>query len=88
VKEYLKAGPGAFSFSDLAKENQDIFLNLLIDNYEYTDSNLKTLIYEFRCSLDSDDYSDSNRLFFEIASSIDASFNSIGKKLFMEPYKF
>lgn len=87
-KEYLKAGPGAFYFTDLSDEKQKFFQNILIDNYEYTDSALKTLIYEFRCAIFSGDTNDINRTFFEIATSIDKTFDKISKKLFLEPHKF
>ena len=87
-KEYLRQGPGAFCFTDLSKETQKRFLDILIDNYEYTDSELKTLIYEFRCAIASEDINDTNKLFFKIACSIDKSFNQIGKKLFLKPHKF
>lgn len=87
-KEYLRNGPGAFRFTDLSKESQKKFLDILIDNYEYTDSNLKTLIYEFRCAIVSEDTDAENHIFFKIASSIDISFNQIGKKLFLKPHKF
>ena len=88
VKEYLKAGPGAFCFTDLSDEKQKIFQNMLLDNYEYTDSALKTLIYEFRCALSCGDTNDVNRIFFEIATSINKTFDKTSKKLFMEPHKF
>lgn len=87
-KEYLKAGPGAFLFTDLSDEKQKIFQNMLIDNYEYTDSALKTLIYEFRCAIFSGDTDDVNRIFFEIATSINKTFDKTSKKLFLEPHKF
>lgn len=87
-KEYLRNGPGAFCFTDLSNESQKIFLEILIDNYEYTDSDLKTLIYEFRCAIASEDADAANHIFFKIASSIDKSFNQIGKKLFLKPHKF
>lgn len=87
-KEYLRNGPGAFCFTDLSKESQQNFLDILIDNYEYTDSDLKTLIYEFRCAIAFENADAANHIFFKIASSIDNSFNQIGKKLFLKPHKF
>lgn len=87
-KQYLKTCTGAFHFCDLPNEEQELFLTILYDNYEYTDSKLKNLIYEFNSSYRGNniDIEATNLKFHEIACHISDEFDKIGKKLFFEPH--
>lgn len=88
-KLYLKVCTGAFYFTDLPIDIQEQFLSILYNNYEYTDSKLKNLIYEFRCNYYGNDIDIevANLKFYEIASQISSQFHKLGNKLYFEGYK-
>lgn len=87
-KLYLKTCTGAFYFTDLPLDVQEQFLLIMYDNYEYTDSKLKNLIYDFRCNYygNNIDTEVANLKFHEIAVQISTHFNELGEKLYFEPY--
>lgn len=87
-KLYIKTSKGAFYFTDLPLEVQEKFISILYDNYEYTSSKLKNLIYEFKCNYygEDQDIETANLKFHEIACEISDQFNEIGKKLYYDPY--
>lgn len=81
---------GAFHFSDLDPQLQREFFELLFNNYEYADSELKELLMRFKWAYDTpgSDTDDANKCFFLIEKRIDSIFNVLSKKLFLEPYSF
>ena len=87
-KLYLKNSKGAFYFTDLPPTVQEQFISILYDNYEYTNSKLKNLIYEFKCCYygDEKDIKTANLKFHEIACEMSDQFNEIGKKLYFDGY--
>nr|WP_314460670.1 hypothetical protein [uncultured Clostridium sp.] len=85
---YVKICTGAFYFTDMPISTQEEFLTILYDNYEYTDSKLKNLIYEFNCNYRGNDIDieTANLKFYEIACRISEQFDKLSKKLFFEPH--
>lgn len=79
---------GAHTFSGLNRQLQREFFELLLNNYEYADSELKELIFRFKCTYDNSetDMDEADQYFFLIEKRIDQIFNTISKKLFYEPY--
>lgn len=80
---------GAFLFSDFDMSMQKQFFDLLFNNYEYADSELKELLLRFKWVYDtpsSKDVDESNKCFFLIAQHISSVFNIFCKKLFLDPY--
>ena len=80
---------GAFEFFDLEPSLQRQFFELLFNNYEYADGELKELLLRFKWVYDtpsSKDGKDSNKCFFLIQQRIDTVFNSLCRSMFLEPY--
>ncbi|UWO83159.1 hypothetical protein NQ487_20025 [Hungatella hathewayi] len=79
---------GAFNFSDLEPELQKQFFELLFNNYEYADAELKELLMRFKWEYDcpGGNIEDANKFFFMIECRISVVFNVLSKKLFLEPY--
>ena len=80
---------GAFQFSDLAPDLQRQFFELLFNNYEYADSELKELLLRFKWVYDTPsakDTDEADKCFFLIEQRISLIFNVLCKELFLEPY--
>ena len=80
---------GAFQFSDLAPDLQRQFFELLFNNYEYADSELKELLLRFKWVYDvsaAKDIEEADKCFFLIEQRISLVFNVLCRKLFFEPY--
>lgn len=80
---------GAFHFSELEPSLQRQFFELLFNNYEYADSELKELLLRFKWLYDTPaakDVEEADKCFFLIEQRIWAVFNALCKKLFYEPY--
>lgn len=80
---------GAFQFSDLEPLLQRQFFELLFNNYEYADSELKELLLRFKWVYDTPlvkDADEADKCFFLIEQRIDTVFNVLSKELFLEPY--
>ncbi|MCM1326932.1 MAG: hypothetical protein NC094_09065 [Bacteroidales bacterium] len=80
---------GAFQFSELDPSLQRQFFELLFNNYEYADSELKALLLQFKWTYDTpsaEDVADADRHFFLIEERITTVFNVLCKDLFLEPY--
>ena len=79
---------GAFHFSKLDPDLQRKFFELLFNNYEYADSELKELLMRFKWTYDTPgaDMEEADRHFFMIENRISQIFGMLSKKLFLEPY--
>lgn len=80
---------GAFQFSELDPNLQRQFFELLFNNYEYADSELKELLLRFKWVYDTPaakDTEDTDKCFFMIEQRISLVFNVLCKELFLEPY--
>ncbi len=80
---------GAFRFSELDPVLQRQFFELLFNNYEYADSELKELLLRFKWLYDTPtakDTEEANKCFFMIEQRISLIFNVLSKQLFLEPY--
>ncbi len=80
---------GAFQFSDLDPALQRQFFELLFNNYEYADSELKELLLRFKWVYDipaAKDIEEADKCFFMIEQRISLVFNILSKELFLEPY--
>lgn len=80
---------GAFQFSELDPSLQRQFFELLFNNYEYADSELKELLLRFKWVYDTPGAKDieaANKYFFMIEQRISLVFNVLCKELFLEPY--
>ena len=80
---------GAFQFSDLAPDLQRQFFELLFNNYEYADSELKELLLRFKWVYDvpaAKDIEEADKCFLLIEQRISLVFDVLCKKLFLEPY--
>ena len=79
---------GAFHFSKLDPDLQRKFFELLFNNYEYADSELKELLMRFKWTYDTPgaDMEEADRHFFIIENRISQIFGMLSKKLFLEPY--
>lgn len=80
---------GAFQFSELNIVLQRQFFELLFNNYEYADSELKELLLRFKWVYDTpaaNDIEEANKCFFMIEQRISLVFNVLSKELFLEPY--
>lgn len=79
---------GAFNFSELEPSLQKMFFELLFNNYEYADSELKELLMRFKWTYDTPiaDKEAADKHFFMIENRISQIFGILSKKLFLEPY--
>jgi len=80
---------GAFQFSDLDPDLQRQFFELLFNNYEFADSELKELLLCFKWVYDTPaakDIEEADKCFFMIEQRISLVFNVLSKELFLEPY--
>ncbi len=80
---------GAFQFSDLDSGLQRQFFELLFNNYEYADSELKELLLRFKWVYDTPaakDIEETDKCFFMIEQRISLVFNVLCRELFLEPY--
>lgn len=79
---------GAFNFSELEPDLQRKFFELLFNNYEYADSELKELLMRFKWTYDNPcaDMAEADKHFFMIEKRISDVFNALSKRLFLDPY--
>jgi len=81
---FLSKTKGAFSFSELETNLQDDFFKVLIDGYCYADSELKTLITEFRWLYIDKISNELDDKFIEIARHMSDIEIELSKKLNMD----
>ena len=89
VKKIFLDTQGAFQLSDLDPLLQRQFFELLFNNYEYADSELKELLQQFKWVYDipaANDKEEANKCFFMIEQRIFAVFEVLSKEMFLEPY--
>lgn len=87
VKLLLSETHGAFLFTDLDNSLQRRFTDILLQNYQYSDTDLQDLIYFFQNAYDNrHKYSDNdaNQYFFDIANDIFSTYKLMNQKLYYE----
>lgn len=72
----------AYYFSNFSEETQKNFIDLLYDNYEFTDKELRKRIYEFSCAYHEKCMEECNTSFYKVHGYIDDEFDRLSKKLF------
>ena len=80
---------GAFQFSELDPVLQRQFFELLFNNYEYADSELKELLLRFKWVYDTPaakDTEEADKCFFMFEQRMWLVYNVLCKDLFLEPY--